>query len=647
MVGAGKMAQSHVKSVGKLPGIARVTALVDPSPAALEAMQAIAPGAATFPTLDAMLASERPDVVHIVTPPSTHRELARKAIDAGCNIYVEKPFVETVTGAEEILSRAAERGLKVAAGHQLLFESPARIALDLLPALGKLVHVESYFSFRPQRRNPDGRAPLRADLQLIDILPHPVYLLLHALERTGHEVPKLQSVEVGPAGTVHALVTQAGLTANLTVTLEGRPVESYLRLVGTNGSVFADFVRSTVQRNIGPGFSGIDKLFAPYRQSRQLLFGTTRSMASRVLNRQRSYPGLSELFEAFYKSIIDGTPSPISPSNILQTVSVCETVGKELAHFQERQRPEPLQLTGSRVVLTGGTGFLGKAVASSLVAAGHKVTVLARRTVPSWEQVRGVDYQVAQLATKLDPEIFRGASAVVHAAAETAGAWEQHQKNSIDATENVFRAAAAAGVKDVVFVGSVMVLARGKPWEDHTPLERDSRSQGPYMWGKLESERLAGTLGKELGLNVKVMRPGALVDYSNMDPPGRLGRRLGNVFVAVGSPGDRLGVVSVHFAADVIAWMVDHFDEAPSTFNLFDPELQTKRELLQRLRRSNPDMGVVWLPTLVLHPLSWTAIALQKVLRPRKPAINLAKFFSVDKCSTATSRALAEKIQRS
>jgi hypothetical protein len=130
-----------------------------------------------------------------------------------------------------------------------------------------------------------------------------------------------------------------------------------------------------------------------------------------------------------------------------------------------------------------------------------------------------------------------------------------------------------------------------------------------------------------------------------MDPPGRLGRRLGNIFVAVGSPGDRLGVVGVSFAADVIAWMVDHFDDAPRTFNLFDPELQTKRELLVRLRRSNPDMAVVWLPAMVLHPLSWAAIALQKILRPSKPATNLAKFFSVDKCSTATSKSLAGKIQ--
>ena len=41
------------------------------------------------------------------------------------------------------------------------------------------------------------------------------------------------------------------------------------------------------------------------------------------------------------------------------------------------------------------------------------------------------------------------------------------------------------------------------------------------------------------------------------------------------------------------------------------------------------DVTVIWLPTVVLVPLSWLATVLQKVLRPGKPAINVAKVFSV------------------
>src|SRR2546427_7919472 len=53
-----------------------------------------------------------------------------------------------------------------------------------------------------------------------------------------------RSLEVSQAGTVHALVRRGGVTGTLVVTLEGRPVESYLRVIGKNGSLFADYVRS-------------------------------------------------------------------------------------------------------------------------------------------------------------------------------------------------------------------------------------------------------------------------------------------------------------------------------------------------------------------------------------------------------------------
>lgn len=612
-------------------------------------MRGIVQGIATYPELAPALAELRPDVVHIVTPPSSHGALARAALEAGCHIYVEKPFVETAGEARELLALAAARGLKVCAGHQLLHEAPSRIVRDLRPAIGRLVHVESYFSFRTVRRTPDGRTPLRADLQLLDILPHPTYLLLAALDGEGEGPTALGAVEVGPAGTVHALVRRGNLTANLTVSLEGRPVESFLKLTGTNGTIHADFVRGTVQRHIGPGTSGIEKLFAPYRLARQLVGGTTRAMAHRVLARQRSYPGLAELFELFYAAARTGGPSPVSPENIQGTVEICERIAGDLAAFSGKVKPAARATPPSRgrIVLTGGTGFLGKATAKALVDSGHAVTVLARREPPAWEQLGGVEYAVADLGGALDPGHFRGASAVVHAAAETAGGWEQHQRNSVEATRSVFTAAAAAGVKRILHVSSVAVLAKpgfGKAIRDDSPLEPDSRGSGPYVWGKLESERLARTLATELGLSLLIARPGAIVDYTDFDPPGRLGKRLGNIFVAVGSPGQRLGVVDLTFCARALAWMVANPDAAPAVVNLLDPELPAKRDLLRHLRRGNPDVSVIWLPTILLHPLSWGAIVLQKLLRPRAPAINVAKVFSVDRCDTSGAARLAAQI---
>ncbi|MFQ5530169.1 MAG: Gfo/Idh/MocA family protein, partial [Gemmatimonadota bacterium] len=281
IAGAGKMAGHHAAAITASRIPARVVAVADPSPQARAAIREVVPDVREFTSLEDALREAEPDVVHVCTPPRTHADLAMLAIEAGCHIYVEKPFAPDEDQARRVLDEATARGVSVCPGHQLLFERPAREAWALLPALGDLQHAESYFAFRPVRGR-GGQPPVRDEDQLLDVLPHPVYVLLAAFEAAGLPGPsEVDSLTVGN-GTVHGLLRRGSLTASLVVTLTGRPVDSFLRLVGTNGSLHADFVRGIVIRQIGPGSSGIDKLLGPYSTARQLSLGTTVAMARRV-----------------------------------------------------------------------------------------------------------------------------------------------------------------------------------------------------------------------------------------------------------------------------------------------------------------------------------------------------------------------------
>lgn len=646
LFGAGRHAQHHARAILRCPD-AELVAVADPSAPARAAMQEITPGLQGFSTPEELLGGVQVDVVHICTPPASHAALAIQALSAGCHIYVEKPFTERSDEARDVLELAEARGLLVCAGHQLLFEPPTRVLEHYLGAVRRIAHVESYFSFRTVRHAPGGRRVLRADQQLLDILPHPVYLLLRMLERSSDGPVELTALQVSHAGTVHALVRRGAVTGALVVTLEGRPVESYLRVVGTNGTLLADYVRGTVQRSIGPGSSGIDKLFAPYRQAWQVLTGSTIAFGRRFLKRQASYPGLVELFSAFYESIRKREPSPVSPQSLLDTVRICEQVGTALAEAEEKQltASTPRPITGNGVLVTGGTGFLGKEIVKSLLKQGRPVRVLARRLPPGWERIPGAEYVAADIAPQAQADWFIGVDTVIHAAAETAGGWDEHQRNSIDATETMIRGAASAGVLRFVQVSSLAVLSKRErgPLNDESPLDADSTGSGPYVWGKLESERLAVQLGTELGVDVKVIRPGALVDYNNFDPPGRLGKRIGNVFIAVGSSRDRLGVIDVSLAGDTIAGTVEDWELVPTTLNLIDPTQPSKQALINRVRRSNPDTSVIWLPTWLLVPLSWGAIVAQKLLRPSRPAVNVARVFAVKSYDSTRMRLLLDQ----
>jgi predicted dehydrogenase/nucleoside-diphosphate-sugar epimerase len=630
LLGAGTMARHHAAAIQRLGETAMVVGVADPSTDALAAMRSVAPLAFAAPDLAGLLKEVDADVAHVCTPPSHHVAGARAALEAGLHVYVEKPFALDAADAAQVLTLAAERGLRVCAGHQLLFETPSQKARELVPALGRVVHVESYFAFRQVRSGRNGQPALSAEGQLIDILPHPVYLLLSFLQDAAPGEPvEVEQIQVGRGGTVHALVRCGDVTGTLVVTLSGRPVENHIRLVGTNGSVNADYVRGTVQRAIGPGASGIDKALAPYRLARQLVGGTTAALGRRILKRQKSYPGLTEMFEAFYGAIGGDRPAPMTTESILETVRVCQRIAATLRPAEEPDvsaGPEFLS-EPPRLLVTGGTGFLGREVLQQLRAAGVPARSVARRSPPSWDRLPGVEYFDADLAEGLSPGALQGIEAVIHCAAETAGGWDAHERNSVGATEKLLTAAAEGGVRHVVYISSIAVLTGPDPLTETSPLQ-EGKDAGPYVWGKAQAERRARELGEALGIKVSILRPGALVDWRQLDPPGKLGRRLGNVFVAVGGRQDTLGVVAVNDVARVAMWAALNRDAAPHVLNVVDPALPTKLHLVKHLRQANPGLRVVWLPRGVLVPLSWMAMGLQKVLRPGKPVIDIAHVFA-------------------
>jgi predicted dehydrogenase/nucleoside-diphosphate-sugar epimerase len=617
ILGGGKMAQQHAEAVARAGVRASVVAFAEPEPAASEVMQGLCPSAVAFSGLTDLLRAVSPHVVHVCTPPTTHESLAEEALLGGCHVYVEKPFASTERGAARLLELAERHGLRAMAGHQLIFERPFQRLLSYLPSLRRLVHVESYFSFRHNRH---GKL-LRPDEQLSDILPHSVGLLVETLRAgwSGERV-ELTRIEAGAGGTIHALVRCGDLTATLIITLQGRPVESYLRVVGTNGSVVADFVRGTVQESIGPGASGVDKVLQPYRAAWQLGVGTTAALSRRALKREISYPGLRAALEAFYRSVTagPGASTPLSYQHILDTVAICEAIDAAVNRPRSSPPPTSDSCDGPRVAVTGGTGLLGRATLVELLRRGAAPLSLSRRQPSPWEGLTGVDYAAYDISRPLPPNLFEGVDVVVHCAAATAGGWEEHKRHSVDATEHVLRAAAAAGVRRVVHVSSIAVLARprrGQSLNETSPLVADAASAGPYVYGKLVSEQLARDLAAELGVELRIVRPGAIVDWNSFEPPGRLGTRVGNWFVAVGRPREGMGVVDVEFAAEALAWMALADDGAPDLLNLIAPIPPTRRALVERLRRDNPTVRVVWAPRAVIILALNAAGRLKRLIR--------------------------------
>ncbi len=644
LIGAGKMGLQHVKAITALPGT-RVIGVADPAADPARLSEALPAGCQVVKTAAELLAL-RPDVVHIVTPPATHAALALQAIRAGSHVYIEKPFTPTRADAETIFAAAAEHGRLVCAGHQYLFEAPSLAVLESLEKIGRVVHIESFFSFRTARRT------ITPVDQAKDILPHAVYPLVAQLRAgTGSGDPiTITGLDVRASGDIYALVRLGEATGVLLVTLSGRPVEQYQNIIATNGSYRADYIIGGVIRLVGPG-DGLGVLFTPYRRAWQTLRTATGGFYRLIFKRKTSYPGLLTIFERFYDSIRHGTPPPLSPQSILDTVDLCERIGVALDAAEataDGSAQTRLSATAARmappdaakplVLVTGGTGLLGIPLVRELRHAGFGVRVLARRTPRVGVRVPGVEYLVADLSRPLDPAVMAGVGFVVHAAAETAGGQDDHQRNSIDATRHVFEAAADAGVRQGVHVSSLAVIKPGHEvggiLDEQTPLDAGHIRRGPYVWGKAESELLVAKLAAERNLEIKIVRPGPLVDYAAFHPPGRLGRELGPYFVAIGGKKTPLSVCDVGTAGRVIRSYVESFAAAPPLVNLVEAPPPTRRQLADRYKSHRPDLKFYWFPGWLLRALGGPLKLMQRVALGSKQPVDVYAAFASERYRT-------------
>jgi len=123
----------------------RVEMICDQSPAAVARARRTYPNVATCSDAAEILTSPSIDAVAVITPVWTHYEMARKALENGKHVFVEKPFTSDATQAEELIELAARKNLKIMVDHTFLFTGAVRKIRELNDsgALGELYYYDS------------------------------------------------------------------------------------------------------------------------------------------------------------------------------------------------------------------------------------------------------------------------------------------------------------------------------------------------------------------------------------------------------------------------------------------------------------------------------------------------------------------------
>lgn len=123
----------------------KVVTICDKSSAALARVLAAHPGIRVTTEPDAVLFATDIDAVAIITPVSYHYELAKKALENGKHVFVEKPFTATSAEAEELIQIAERRRLQIMVDHTFLFTGAVRKIKQLIDdgTLGRLYYYDS------------------------------------------------------------------------------------------------------------------------------------------------------------------------------------------------------------------------------------------------------------------------------------------------------------------------------------------------------------------------------------------------------------------------------------------------------------------------------------------------------------------------
>lgn len=204
------------------------------------------PGTDVVPGVDALFARSGDfDAVVVTTPNGTHAGLARRALEVGLHVVVDKPMAGTAAEARELFGLAGERGLVLQAYQNRRFDGDFRTLRVLLDA-GRLGAVRRYESrFERWRPEPKGGGwkeqadPAALGGILYDLGTHVVdqaVALFGRPERVYAEVLSRRPGDPTDDDVFVALTHPGGVLAHLWVSAVAPQLGPRLRVLGERGA---------------------------------------------------------------------------------------------------------------------------------------------------------------------------------------------------------------------------------------------------------------------------------------------------------------------------------------------------------------------------------------------------------------------------
>lgn len=663
IVGCGRIAEHHLKFLTRFDNL-DIIGLVDKN---IE--QAIGLGekyniSRSLSSIDELLESNDIDVVHILTPPEYHFEQAKKAIENGTHILIEKPLTLSFDETQKLYSMAEERDVKICPDFINLYNP---LVLDAKAAIkendfGRVISAEYYMSMNLNTAEDNEAVGLHWSYYLpggilYNNITHPLYMIIDWIGKSKKVTILPRSYgSLSQSVTDHMDILIEGATANgkISITVAPRHENNYLKLFFENATITIDFVTQTLSmEKVSSIPRSLNRVMINFIRSYQLMGGSVTNIINYYRKKMLPYQGLKHLLDSFYGWIEGNNTPPVSKELAVEVSFIEEKIQQNAGkvHFDANPRPSVQKNISKKekIFVTGGTGYLGREVVKQLVEAGYHVKALARISshTDTLEKL-GVELIYGDVReVEVMRDAVQGMDIIIHIAAMLKGSKSYMFDSNVNGTRNIAEAARQANVKRVIYISSFSVydytlVKNGEVLNEGSMLETQGEKRGVSSWVKCQAEDIALSNLSDDGPAWTILRP-SLIFGNGREFMSLIGPRVGKYVISFGTKNKHLKLIHIEDIAEAILFAIQKDKTCNRVYNISHEDQITVNEIVDNCFQRNElkKYHVVYIP----YSLGIMGIAMMRCLKvflKRGPSMNRVRLAYLCKDLLANSMVFRE-----
>ena len=300
-----------------------------------------------------------------------------------------------------------------------------------------------------------------------------------------------------------------------------------------------------------------------------------------------------------------------------------------------------LSVNKKPILVTGGTGFVGRHLVEYLVSRGFNVRVLGRRPVVRWRDHSHISHLRGDISS---PEVLEraiaGVHGVIHLAAGTTGNWEAYDSVTVQASKRLFELTVDSPAQRIVMISSVGNYERSDTLIDElSPLQSRLEGRGYYARAKVIADRMAQEYLGHSSLQLTIVRPGLIYGRGMKNPLVGIGFRRGRLVLAPGGLSKRIPLIHIDDVVRAIAEIFVTPQTAGRIYNLVHHEQPTRGEFLAAYNSCGGERAyVVPVPLRPLLPLFRAYDSFTKIISGKSPEMTYKALRAIDSPTYSAAR---------